>query len=150
MITQSEFTALLADRTKRIEGELAWSQSDGHWPASSFRVPVRSEPGWPLFVEAWWNPRSEKLSYTLIHRGYGRILGLDLGSEHRNPSGDLLHGVHKHQWTSRFKDRDAYAPPDITAPWHRPVEVWRQFCAEATITHRGVMHPPVWQEEMPL
>lgn len=150
MITESEFAALLADRTKRIVGELAWKQSERHWPASSFRAAVLSEPGWPLFVEAWWNPQSEKLSYALIHRATGRILSLDLGREHRNPSGDLLRDVHKHQWSSRFRDKDAYVPPDITAPWNRPVEVWRQFCAEATITHTGVMRPPVWQEEMPL
>ena len=39
-----------------------------------------------------------------------------------------------------------YRPEDITAPVTDPVEVWRQFCKEASIRHNGVMqNPPLGQ-----
>ena len=40
-----------------------------------------------------------------------------------------------------------YVPEDITEPWDRPIEVWKQFCTEARIHHRGRMFRPVIQEE---
>lgn len=49
---------------------------------------------------------------------------------------------HKHRWSERFRDKEAYAPGDITASPAQPVEVWTQFCAEARIEHRGRMIPP--------
>ncbi len=152
MITQQEFEAILDDGTKRIEGDLRWRNDEDHSPAQEFRVQVFSEPGWPLTVIGWWNPRSGKLSYTMRHDAAGRILGLDLGRRvaHRNPSSERLYGTHKHRWTDRFRDKQAYIPDDITAEWDQPVEVWQQFCSEVRITHLGTMDYPSLQEELPL
>lgn len=146
MITDREFEAILADATKRVDGDVKWRAPRGYGPEQEFRVPVRSEPDWPLFVDAWWNPQSGKLSYTLVHRPTGRIVGLDLGRGHRNPDRTEVPAVHKHRWSEQFKTKQAYAPLDITASWDQPVEVWRQFCAEIRIEHTGVLHPPEWQE----
>ena len=41
-----------------------------------------------------------------------------------------------------------YSPPDITAEWLDPVEVWQQFCQEAHLRHNGTMSLPVVQGEM--
>lgn len=142
---------MLADGTKRIEGYLRWRDDEDHSPAQEFRVRVFSEPGWPLTVIGWWNPRSRKLSYVLRHDAAGRILGLDLGPvAHRNPSSERLDGTHKHRWSAEFRDKQAYVPEDITAQWDQPVAVWEQFCSEAGIAHHGRLDAPSAQEELPL
>ena len=146
MITEQDVQAILADETKRIEGNLAWQPDPSHIPAVTFRVSVGSEPDWPLTVHASWNPKAGKLGYTLLFQGEGRIYALDLGAPHRNPGGERVGDVHKHRWTDEFRDKWAYAPEDITATWDQPVEVWRQFCAEANIRHAGTLRVPEWQD----
>lgn len=145
----NEFAALLSDLSKKIDSDITWGQDEDHSPSVEFRVEVESEAGYPLFVRGSYNALAGALSYTLIHRGYGRIYALDLGKEHHNPSCQQVGEKHKHSWTERFGDKEAYAPPDITAPVHDPVQVWAQFCREANIQHHGVMHePPPFTEEM--
>jgi len=95
-----------------------------------------------------YNPDAGKLSYTLVYEGVGRIYALDLGADHRNPDGALVGRTHKHTWTEEFRDRRAYAPSDITEPWYRPVDVWRQFCDQARLRHSGVMRPPAVPGEL--
>ena len=146
MITQREFEEILADPTKRIEGDIGWRAPPGHRSAMGFRAQVRSEPDWPLTVRAWWNPATKKLSYSIIYRRSARIIGLDLGRGHRNPDETMVAEVHKHRWSEQFGSKHAYEPPDITAPWDRPVEVWRQFCTEVGIDHAGTLREPAWQE----
>ena len=142
MLTPGEFEDLLADGGKRIEGDIVWAPDSRHPGAMAFRAEVVSDAGYPLFVAGWHNPRMGKLSYALIHRQVGRIYALDLGADHPNPDGQWVGDKHKHHWTPGFRDRFAYAPSDITEPWHRPAAVWRQFCAEARIEHRGMMTFP--------
>ena len=151
MSTQQEFEAILADETKRVAGDILWSDDEDHSPAQEFYVQVLSETGWPVSVKGWCNPLSRKLSYTLRHAATGRIVGLDLGNvAHRNPNRELLEGTHKHRWKDRSKDKEAHAPEDITAQWDEPVAAWRQFCAEVRILHQGTLQPPVLQGEMQL
>lgn len=146
MITQQEFAAILADPTKRIDGDIYWRERPNQWPAMAFRAPVLSDPGWPLFVAARWNPKSGKLSYSIIHTRARprdrRIVGLDLGLRHRNPDKTRVAAVHKHVWSEQFGSGYAYEPPDITASWDRPVAVWQQFCAEVKIDHAGILREP--------
>jgi hypothetical protein len=150
MIAQQEFDAILADPSKRIEGDIDWREDADHSPAREFRVELRSDAGWPLVVVGRIKPFAGTLSYVLVHRGAGRIYGLDLGADHHNPSCQRVGERHKHRWSEAFRDKEAYVPADITADWDRPVEVWQQFCREANIVHEGRMHPPVVQEELPL
>lgn len=143
-LSQTEFERLLADPAKRIVGDIVWVDDLSHPPARKFRVEVESDTGWPLFLQGWWNPASEKLCYTLFYRGAGRIVGLDLGYDgHTNRDGQVLRDTHKHRWSEHAADKDAYTPLDITADWHEPVEVWRQFCAETSIVHAGEMPVPI-------
>lgn len=143
MITQQEFDAIVADASKRIEGDIFWREDADHSPAREFRVELRSDAGWPLVVVGRFNAYAGTLSYVLIHRGAGRIYGLDLGADHHNPSCQRVGEKHKHRWTEAFRDKEAYVSDDITAVWDAPVEVWTQFCREASITHQGLMHPPL-------
>lgn len=150
-ITQTEFETLIADPTKRIESDLRWRRDEDHSPAVEFRVDVASSAGYPIFVAARYNPLAGTLSYAIVHRATGRIYGLDLGADHHNPTCTYVGERHKHRWTDRYADKEAYVPPDITAQATDPVAVWLEFCAEASITHIGQLEPPpAVQEELGL
>ncbi|HME00637.1 MAG TPA: hypothetical protein VKM93_25310 [Terriglobia bacterium] len=139
-MTQGEFEAIIADISKRIDGEISWGEDEDHSPAVEFRAEISSEAGYPLFVRGSYNSEARKLSYVLIHRGEGRIYGLCLGIDHHNPRCDHVGDRHKHRWSEGQRDKQAYVPPDITAPVDDPVAAWTQFCAEARITHNGMLH----------
>jgi hypothetical protein len=141
-LTQAEFEALVADRSKRIDGDISWSEDEDHSPAVEFRVEIASDPGYPLFVRGSYNAVAKALTFALIHRSTGRIYALDLGKDHHNPACTYTGDKHKHSWTETTRDREAYVPSDITASVGDPVAVWSQFCAEAAITHNGVLHTP--------
>ena len=149
-LTQQEFEVILADETKRVSGDIRWQPDADQSPAVEFRTDVSTSDEYPLIVVGRYNPSAGKLSFGLILRGFGRIYGLDLGVGHRNPDGQIIEGVHKNSWREGAGAKWAYAPPDITALWDEPVEVWRQFCAEAKIEHPGIMRPPEVQGGWPL
>jgi hypothetical protein len=141
-MTPAEFAAILLDDSKAIDGDIDWSEDEDHSPAVEFRVDVTSSSGWPLLLCGSYNGLARTLTYAVVHRAAGRIYALDLGSDHRNPTGELVGEKHKHRWTERYRDKDAYCSPDITATIDNPVDVWREFCTEANIVHRGTMRPP--------
>jgi hypothetical protein len=150
-MNQGEYEALMADTTKRIDGDLVWAVDEGHPAALSFRTEISSEVGYPLSVKGYLNRNSQKLTYVLLHRAEGCIYRLDLGTEHPNLDGTRVGEKHKHDWTEGIGIKDAYVPPDITATLDEPVEVWQQFCAEANMTHAGRMNsPPPDQPDMML
>jgi hypothetical protein len=148
-MTQTEFEAILSDTTKRITGDIAWSEDEDHSPAVEFRAEVASAAGYPLFVRGSYNAEAEALTFALINRAVGRIYGLDLGKDHHNPDCDFVGETHKHRWNEPQRDKEAYFPDEITAPAGDPVGVWQQFCREANIVHDGVLQsPPPRQQEL--
>ncbi len=140
-LSRQEYEAIISDGTKRIAGDIAW-EGRPNAPARQFRVDVDSEAAHPLFINAWYNPNSGKLSYALIHRTVGRIHGLDLGADHCNPDGEFVGEKHKNYWVPGSRDKWAYVPNDITETWNRPVEVWAQFCTEINLRHDGTLREP--------
>ena len=140
-LSKEEYDTIIADGTKRIDGDLAW-EGRTNAPTREFRVDIESEAGHPLFIKGWYNAHNGKLSYALIHRTNGRIHGLDLGADHCNPDGEFVGEKHKNYWVPGARDKWAYVPDDITEPWHRPVAVWTQFCAEINLRHDGVLREP--------
>ncbi|MCC6782735.1 MAG: hypothetical protein IT457_07805 [Planctomycetes bacterium] len=141
-ITQVEFETLISDLSKCIETDIRWTDDEDHSPAVQFRAEVRSDPGYPIFVNGRFNALAGTLSFTLVHRTTGRIYGLDLGADHHNPTCNCVGEKHKHRWSDAWKDKDAYVPDDITAGVDAVRDVWRQFCDEAKITHRGRFDDP--------
>ncbi|MFZ4826078.1 MAG: DUF6978 family protein [Phototrophicaceae bacterium] len=137
-----EFEQLILDPSKEIHGDILWIEDQDHSPALEFRVEVVSIAEYPLFIRGSFNALANTLTYALIHKGYGRIYALDIGKDHHNPSCNNVGELHKHRWTEKYRDKEAYVPTDITAPVNRPVEVWKQFCLEASITHYGIMKEP--------
>lgn len=141
-MNQNEFEAIMKDTTKKIIGDISWSEDEDHSPAIEFRVEIQSEAGYPIFIKGSHNPLVGTLSYNIIHRGSGRIYGLDLGKDHHNPSCTYVGDRHKHRWNESLRDKEAYVPDDINDEVSDPVSVWKQFCIEAKIYHEGVLHSP--------
>lgn len=149
MLTDKEFQDILNDPTKRIDGDIIWQNDEDHSPSVEFRTEVLSDAGWPLIVRGSYNPLIPALSYVLIHKSFGRIYGLDMGKDHHNPQCNLVGEKHKHRWTERFRDKEAYVPIDITAPASDPVTVWSQFCEETKLKHNGrLLNPPPLQRRL--
>lgn len=141
-LTTTEFAAILADASKRIEGDIAWSEDEDHSPALEFTGKVLSDPGWPLFVRGSINSTAGCLTFALILKSEGRIYALDMGKDHHNPQCTQIGEKHKHRWAEALRDKEAYAPDDITATVADPVSVWQQFCTEAGIIHDGKLAEP--------
>ncbi len=146
-ITQEEFEAVLANDIKIILGDIVWRNDADNSLAKEFRSEIDTNSGHPLFIQGRYNPSAGKLSYSIILRGEGRIYGLDLGADHRNPDGMRVGEKHKHSWRGGYRDKWAYDPRDITETWDRPVDVWRQFCVEAKLAHSGKMLQPSIEED---
>ncbi len=140
--TEAELAVLLADTSKRIAGDITWENDEDHSPAVEFRAEIMSQAGYPLFVRGSFNPLAQTLTFAIIHASNRRIYALDLGKDHHNPTCTNVGEKHKHRWTDRFRDQDAYVPDDITQPATNPVAVWKEFCTEANISHDGVMKEP--------
>lgn len=136
---QPEFEAILSDDSKTIEGNITW-QEESLW--FKFKAEIQTQSGnYPLSMRGTYNPTILALSYHIICPPYGRIYGLDLGKDHRNPDGEQIGEKHKHRWSETYRDKEAYVPKDITASGDNPVKVWQQFCREAGIRHDGMMMP---------
>jgi hypothetical protein len=148
-LTNAELESISSDATKTIEGDIVWQEDEDRSGSVEFRAEVKSDAGWPLFVRGGYNRLIHALSYVLILKSAGRIYALDLGKDHHNPTCDQVGEKHKHRWSEQFRDKDAYVPVDITEPATSPVAVWRQFCAEAKLSHNETMHePPTWQGDL--
>lgn len=123
-LVNSEFESILADGSKRIEGDIVWKEDEDHSPAVEFRAEVLSAVGWPLFIRGSYNRLAGTLTYALILKSEGRIYALDLGKEHHNPTCSQVGEKHKHRWTEQYRDKDAHVPKDITASVTDPCSVW--------------------------
>lgn len=78
-ISELEVKVILAEQSKRIDGDVIWRDRQGRAAGKVFRVDVGSEPDWALFIAGFWNPESGKLTYDLVHGKRDRIIGLHLG-----------------------------------------------------------------------
>ena len=141
-LSNTEFESILADTTKCIRDDIIWKKDEDSSPAWEFRAEVESESGWPLFIKGRYNPNAGTLSYALILKTAGRIYALDLGKDHHNPKCEQVGDKHKHHWSERYRDKEAYVPEDISASASEPMVVWKEFCTEAGIQHEGTMRQP--------
>lgn len=142
-LSQDEFEIILNDNSKFIDGDIVWLNHPQHELLVRFKSLIFSDlNNYQLSLVGTLNMLIDTLSYHIICPPYGRIYGLDLGKDHKNPDGEHLGEVHKHRWSEIYLDKQAYVPPDITASADNPIQVWQQFCREAMIRHNGVMSPP--------
>ena len=141
-LSDAEFDTILSG-SKRIEGNIYWTEDEDRSPARSFRAEVQTDSGWDIFVQGRYNRPASKLTYALILRAEGRVYALDMGRDHHQ-----VGEIHKHRWTEQLRDKNVYAPIDITASVHDPVGVWDQFCQEAGIEHDGRLAYPSYTERL--
>jgi len=141
--SQADMDAILSDTTKLVTGNIEWTEDEDHSPSKEFTVAVDSESGYPLVIRGSFNPEAKALSYVLIHARSRRIYALDMGKDHHNPTRQNVGEKHKHRWTDKFRDKEAYVPDDITCTIDDPVALWAQFCQEAQIVHAGTMLSPI-------
>jgi hypothetical protein len=149
IFTESAMKIILNDSTKIINGDIRWQKDEDHSPTVEFFVSVDCESGYPLRIRGSYNVKCQNLGFSMILGGNGRIYGLDIGTDHRNPK--PLNGnigkLHKHIWKNAYKDKYAYVPDDITAGANEVLKAWQEFCVEAKITHCGTFEEPA---SMPL
>ncbi|MBE9078504.1 hypothetical protein IQ241_14560 [Romeria aff. gracilis LEGE 07310] len=142
-MSQAEFDAILQDTSKIIQTNIVWQKHPQHERLLKFKAEIISaSAAYQLSLRGTYNPILHALSYHIICPPYGRIYGLDMGKDHKNPDGQLVGEKHKHRWSESYRDKQAYLPQDITAAEDDPVGVWQQFCEEALIRHNGIMRPP--------
>lgn len=122
-LSQEEFEVILKDESKAIQEDIVWME-DSLWFKFKAEIQTNSE-NYQLSIRGTYNPIIYTLSYHVICPPYGRIYGLDLGKDHKNPDGKLVGEKHKHRWSEIYRDKQAYVPSDITASADDPVKVWR-------------------------
>lgn len=143
--TEAEFSDFLAAQ-KVAEGDLVWTWDTNHVGCAKLVKPVPLRWGHRLFeIRGTYNPLKLEISYTVLHprlSGCRRIYALDHGGHrHKNPDQRFVGSLHKHRWSERYLDQDAYEPTDISKPPTDIEGVWREFCDEALIRHDGVFFP---------
>lgn len=146
----ADYKAIIDDEAKSITENIVWHDAPNSATAQEFRVNVDYPEVDALFIKGRYNPSAGKLSYALVIPRVGRIYGLDMGRNHNNPNREAVGTTHKNYWVEGAEDDWAYAPEDITASLNDPVEVWRQFCAEANIRHTGTMARPSTNRGAPI
>lgn len=87
-LNDADFASMLAD-SKRIEGDIHWSEDEDKSPARVFRAEVETGSGWPLFVQGRYNRLANKLTYALILRGEWRVYALDTQANRRSPQASV-------------------------------------------------------------
>jgi hypothetical protein len=151
-LTDHEYASFLTDE-KVVEGDITWSWDTNHEGTAKFAARLRWGDRF-LDVRGSFNQRRGALSIAVLLKKHGqahRIYALDHGGPgHKNPDQRIVGPLHKHRWSTRHQDQEAYEPNDITNPPSNLAGVWKEFCAEAAIQHAGVLHPlPLRQRVLP-
>jgi len=122
-MNQADFEGLLNDTTKRLlgtlRGRVTKTFADG---GVSCRGAVRCRLS--DFVKGSYNALAGALSYTLSIADVEFTRWTSARTIH-NPSCTNIGEKHKHRWREPVRDKEAYAPDDITAPPTDPVAVWQ-------------------------
>lgn len=141
-MNKDHVNAFLHGLAMRIEGDIHWLPDRRNSLAFRFRADVRTSDPNDHHIEGWYNPDSEKLTFTLFRPDRGRIYGLCMGISHPELDIENPRRPHKHYWTDARRDRNRYLPDDISADWTNPAEVWSEFRQESHLEHDGQFYGP--------
>lgn len=134
-MTKGEFDALLADSGKVIEGDITWSQDKSLSYVTGFSVKLESQSGYPLTIRGSYNRVVKKISYTLIGPNGFRIFAVDYDRKHGDAG-----KFHVHSWDgTKCVATKATAPMKVA---HDPATLWKWFCEQAGIEHKGTFGTP--------
>jgi hypothetical protein len=85
-MNDQEVAAILADTSKRIEGDLEWVEPTPGCAWVKFSAVVENDEGRPLQVSGSYGRLNKKISINLLHPSLkGRLYGLDIGGAHAFP-----------------------------------------------------------------
>ena len=148
-----DIDSILADSTKRIEGDIFWRPHQTRRRTQEFKVDVLSDSLHAMRVVGWCNPNSKKVNLTLFLKqelSLLRVFAFNTGLvEYRCADGRRISGSHAHRWSTERQELLAEPRPHLPS-WDQPGQLWLQFCGETKIHHQGVMHPPEWQGDLSL
>jgi hypothetical protein len=147
-VTQGEALAILADTTKRIDGDIVWRQHPDITYSVSFRVEVVCSVDRNIVLAGYYNRENKKFYLTLFRRSDGKpFFRLCMESGHHNPSCTQAGDPHLHHWDDEEGDKIAEAATFSTDGGVR--DIWREFCRAANIIHNGILQSPTpLQKEM--
>jgi hypothetical protein len=77
-------------------------------------------------------------SFTLLYNN-SPIRKYTVHHHHKNPSGEVIYGPHKHTWGDVYLDNCVYVPDDIRSD--NPYNALIDFLAECNITLAGSPSP---------
>ncbi len=143
-LSDTEFEQIMSDPTKRIVGDIVWSDDQDHLPTKEFRATIESSVSPGLFVHVTWRPQHEDMFLVLVHPDYARIAGLCVGFDgHRDPDRARRHRNHWHRWRQRGGTKWVEDEEQTALSWDLPLQVWSYFCETLNIRHLGTMAVPV-------
>jgi hypothetical protein len=139
-VTRAEASAILADTTKRIEGDIVWRAHPDIDYAVSFRVEISCSVDKGIVLAAYYNRENNKFYLNLFRRTDGKpFLRLCNESGHHNPSCIQAGDPHLHHWDDEEGDKIAEG---VTLGKTDMQGIWREFCRIANITHNGILQSP--------
>lgn len=120
---------------KSASGEVIWERINGSERAS---VRVANTQGQHLELRLRVHPKTPEQLHVMLIWGQTSIRRLDVRDDHVNDASDEVwrRETHKHRWTDRYGDGEAYTPDDIPEPESGPVtpdhyrEIVEAFCRE--------------------
>jgi len=147
-VTRREAQAILADNSKRIEGDIVWAQHPDINFAVRFRVRVQCAVDPDIQIAGYYNRENNKLYLNMFRRSDGKpFVRLCMESGHHNPACTEAGDPHLHEWDDDEGDKIAGAVTFDTSGSTQ--QIWREFCAWTGITHEGVLESvPPFQKEM--
>ena len=138
-MTQSEALAIIADTTKRIDGDIVWRQHPDITYAVSFRIEIELDSG-KIALAGYYNRENKKFNLAMFRLGERPFVRLCMESEHHNPSCSDAGDPHLHQWDDDNGDKIAgQVAFNVDGEMS---DIWRAFCDWANIIHNGVFESP--------
>lgn len=132
---------LLVTNPKRLVGDVVWHPLARNDRAT---LSVGNTQGQSLQLRLRIAHAAPDRLHAMLMRGHQTLRRLDVRDDHANPDGTTWAGAtHKHRWTDRHGDAEAYTPTDIPEPdgavtpsdYRRIVEA---FCHECNIDTSGL------------
>lgn len=136
---RTEFEALRDLPAKMIEGDVRLAVNPRTDPVlTADDIPIVNAANVELILNATYLPRRKALKINVHARGLGPICRLEVnGQEHPGATRTHKHALKTPRCPAQNLHTDVKARPELRGKSLR--DVWRIFCDQASITHRGAL-----------
>ncbi len=112
VLSHDEAEHLFGLKKTPLTDSIEWQPLEGGFLNLQFAV--RCEDGTGLDVRGWYNPKTGKYGFALLHAGVYTIRRWDKKSGHRDPISHMtIRGPHKHYHHEDFGDSPASETQDV-------------------------------------